>query len=356
MTLPEALQHQGWLTAGFAMNPLISAGSCFDQGFHTFVARRWGLAEQFEQEWLNWLGEHAQERFFLYVHLIEPHFPYSPSLESCNALEIEPARGRDHLDLRMPLKKWYGEGAGSADDLRERALRQLDLYDGEVRDADRAIGRILDQLKALGIYEQTLVCVTSDHGEEFLEHGWAQHDAQLMDESLHVPLIFSGPNVPVGEVIDGPIENRHLARTLLALAGVEGTGAGTSTNLFDPAALKTIIQQGAFSMHTRGRWCDLESRRMVLLGQSHSLRQGPWELLNCPNTDLVGSSAIIRLYHTGRDPGRAWDLSGEEPIRAMRMRNEIEAWIQAGLAIQPPLRPTAAQTRSMLEELGYGGG
>jgi arylsulfatase A-like enzyme len=215
---------------------------------------------------------------------------------------------------------------------------------------------VLDRLKGLGIRDQTLICITSDHGEEFNEHGWAQHDAQLWNESLHVPLIFAGPGVPRGKVIEGPLENRHLARTLMDLAGISETGAGTSRNLLRPEALREVLEQGAYSMHTRGLWCELETRRMVRLGQSHALRQGPWELISCPNTDQEGSSPIIRLFHTERDPERAWDLSSEEPVRTQRMRDEIEAWIQAGLSIQPPLRPTAAETRNMLEGLGYGGG
>lgn len=355
-TLAEAFQHEGWLTAGFSMNPLISEGSCFDQGFETFDSRRWAMARECESDWLDWLGEHAEERFFLYLHLVEPHFPYTPSSESCQALGIAPAQGEDHLDLRQALKRWYEAGTGSPGAIRKLSARQLDLYDAEVRDADAAIGRVLDQLKKLGINDQTLICITSDHGEEFNEHGWAQHDAQLWNESLHVPLIFAGPGVPRGKVIEGPLENRHLARTLMDLAGISGTRTGTSRNLLQANALREVLEQGAYSMHARGLWSELETRRLVRLGQSHALRRGPWELISCPNTDQEESSPIIRLFHTERDPERSWDLSSEEPIRTQRMRDEIEAWIQAGLAIQPPLRPTAAETRSMLDGLGYGGG
>ncbi len=356
VSLPEFFQRQGWLTGGFAMNPLISARHCFDQGFDTLTSRRWALAREHEQDWLGWLEEHAHERFFLYLHLIEPHFPYMPSLESCGALGIKPAEGEDHLDPRQVLRRWYEDGVGSPEALRQMASRQLDLYDAEVLDADAAIGRVLEQLAKLGIDDNTVICVTSDHGEEFLEHGYAQHDAQLWSESTHVPLIFAGPGVPQGKVFEGPLENRHLAPTLLALAGIQQTAMETARDLLDSEALESALGEGAYAMHSLGRWCDLESRQMIRLGQAHALRRGPWELISCPNNSRLGSSPIIRLYNTDRDPTRAWDLSGEEPVRALRMRTEIETWMQAGLSRQPAQMATAAETRSMLEGLGYGGG
>lgn len=355
-SLPEFFQRQGWLTGGFAMNPLISARHCFDQGFDTLTSRRWALARDHEQDWLGWLGEHAHERFFLYLHLIEPHYPYMPSHESCDALGIKPAEGEDHLDPRLVLRRWYEDGVGSPEALRQMSSRQLDLYDAEVLDADAAIGRVLEQLAKLGIENNTVVCVTSDHGEEFLEHGWAQHDAQLWSESTHVPLIFAGPGVPQGKVFEGPLENRHLAPTLLALAGIQQAAMETARDLLDPVAFELALEEGAYAMHTQGRWCDLESREVIRLDQTHALRRGPWELISCPNNNRQGSSPIIRLYNTDRDPTRAWDLSGEEPARTQQMRAEIETWIQSGLSRQPSQVPTAAETLSMLEGLGYGGG
>ena len=354
-TIAEVAQRQGVRTAGFALNPLISAGNGFDQGFDRFETGRWTSAVEAEAVWLDWIGGLGDEQFLLYVHLVEPHFPYTPSPESCEALGIEPATALDQRDLRPLLQAWYEDGEGSWDELEALARRQSDLYDAEVLDADRAVQRLLGALEARGVLDETLVCVTSDHGEEFLEHGWAQHDAQLWDESVHVPLLLAGPGVPMEARAFEPIENRHLAGTLLALAGLEATEGSTSRNLEDLDQMAILRTEGAFGIQTDGWWPDPLGRRLTRLGQAHSLRRGPWQLISCPNSEPPGAPSITRLHHVARDPEQSWDLSSEQPLQVREMQEDIEAWLQEGLERRPEVTPSLEAVQSLLESLGYSG-
>lgn len=352
-TVAEVAQRQGVRTAGFAMNPLISAGNGFDQGFDRFETGRWTGAPEAEAAWHDWIAGLGDEQFFLYVHLVEPHFPYTPSAEACEALGIAPAAPLDQRDLRPLLQAWYEQGAGDWVELEALARRQSELYDAEVWDADAAVGRLLDSLEARGVLDETVVCVTSDHGEEFLEHGWAQHDAQLWDESVHVPLLLAGPGVPMASRAFEPIENRHLAGTLLALGGLEGPEGTTSRNLEDLDQMAVLRAEGAFGIQTDGWWPDPLGRRLTRLGQAHALRRGPWQLISCPNSEPPGAPSITRLHHVARDPEQSWDLSSEQPLQVREMQEDIEAWLQEGLERRPEAMPSLEAVQRLLQALGY---
>src|SRR6185369_5258907 len=118
-----------------------------------------GTIEETFRRGIAWVAAHQREPFFLFLHSYEVHSPYRPAREF-----------RD----RFPTP-------GNADQPRVDS----DLYDGEVAQADVAVGNLVDELQRLGVLERTLLVVTSDHGEEFGEHGGRYHGAHLYDEVLH---------------------------------------------------------------------------------------------------------------------------------------------------------------------------
>src|SRR5262249_34350660 len=95
------------------------------------------------------------------------------------------------------------------------------LYDGEIRYVDEYLGHVIDVVDRLGVLDQTLLVVTSDHGEEFFEHGRKGHRNALYDESIRIPLLMRYPGkIPAGTVIDRQVRLLDVAPTILALAGV----------------------------------------------------------------------------------------------------------------------------------------
>lgn len=147
--------------------------------------------------------------WFLYVHLMGPHDPYDPP---------------------------HGYGAKFRQDAypdTEAGKRQsaVDLYDGEIRYSDAQVGRLLQALRAQGQYDNTVIIVVSDHGEEFWEHGGTGHGKTLYEEVLRVPLLIKLPNSAQAGTRSGTlVEMIDLAPTVLELAGCAPTAqfAGTS--------------------------------------------------------------------------------------------------------------------------------
>src|SRR5262249_5549918 len=122
---------------------------------------------------LRWLEAHRGERFFLFLHTYHVHQPYSPPPP-------------------FDLFRTYREDGKEAPitEATPLAIRSRHLYAGEVRYVDSEFARLMEGLSALGEADRTLVVITSDHGEEFFEHGWKGHDESLYEEVLRVPLIL----------------------------------------------------------------------------------------------------------------------------------------------------------------------
>jgi len=138
---------------------------------------------------LRYVEALGRSPFFLLLHGFNCHRPYEPA--PCDDRFLPQYAGDfDVARLGMP---------GGSVPKREADIRRIvAAYDGEVRGVDRMIGMFLDRLKRLGVLANCLVIITSDHGEEFGEHGGFDHVSTLYDEVLHVPLIVLGPNVPAG--------------------------------------------------------------------------------------------------------------------------------------------------------------
>ncbi len=168
---------------------------------------------------LAWLDLHKSENFFLYVHFFEPHSPYNPPPEDdifrSDAYPYLFDRGYD--TARAPAKRLAMLGD-------QKAIERLyQLYDGKIHFVDRYVGKILDHLQALGLEKNTLVVLTSDHGELMFSHPRDYQTADhisLYDTNLHIPLIIAGPGIPKGHVVDGLASNVDTAPTVLDLVGL----------------------------------------------------------------------------------------------------------------------------------------
>jgi len=144
---------------------------------------------------------HGDEQFFLWLHYMEPHAAYDPT-EPSGSLPPSIDVSREAL-LRtwQPPNKTLPMVVGPDD---RQALWAL--YDGEVRDADRLVGEIWDEIEAQGLADRTLLVIIADHGDEFLDHGDYGHGHSTYQELIRVPLIFVGAGVArPGTVIDDAV-------------------------------------------------------------------------------------------------------------------------------------------------------
>lgn len=295
--LPEVLAEHGYTTAAMVANPNIGSFFGFDRGFGTFVELYWrghagrvGSSElitgssELTDRAAAWLAD-APRPFFLFVFSIDPHWPYDP-----------PAR----------FDRYGGDYAGSVEDGGPSVLRDdLDaadrarvrsLYDGEVSENDESFGRLLDRLRALGLDDDTLVVFTSDHGEEFWDHGGRWHGTTLFEESVRVPLVVRGPGVAAGRRSAPAVGLVDLAPSVL-----ERLGLPIPDGLQGRPVLGGRPTHGSRALFAR------------LNLDGHSLRavvQPPWKLVR----DLQSGRQL--LFQLERDPA---ERASEDDARARRV-------------------------------------
>ncbi|NLH47619.1 MAG: sulfatase-like hydrolase/transferase [Myxococcales bacterium] len=215
--LAEIFKNAGYHTWAMTSNFLVSPPYGFGRGFDRFLFKPEGIAAEVTRGAAS-LVDQAREPWFGFVHYFDPHLPYRPSKESRDELGIYGPDIQKVLETMTHLLYKFIDIYLPYNQEEKDAVRLL--YDGDVRDSDRAIGALLKYIAQRFDVKNTLVIVTSDHGEEFFEHGWTGHSVELYEESLHVPLILAGLNLPRGEVRTQTADQQMLAPLILSLAGV----------------------------------------------------------------------------------------------------------------------------------------
>jgi arylsulfatase A-like enzyme len=180
--LAEAFKKAGHKTAAVSSNAQVSPAFGFDWGFDIFLSSVW--ESQVSLKGVEQL-QTLDEPFFLYLHYMGPHQPYEPA------------------------SPWKGMYQG------HHAHAEQDAYAEEITQEDHQIGAIIKELAQQGLLDRTIVWLVSDHGEEFWEHGWNGHGANLFEESTQAVSIVSAPNVlPIGATIDEPVTHVDIFPTL----------------------------------------------------------------------------------------------------------------------------------------------
>ena len=252
-TLDEYMSRGGFAAGGFVNQGHLPAHLGFAQGFDVYES---GLhdpeVEQFFEAWVN----------LHYLHLLDLHFPYTT---------------QDHLDIfnddlsERPMTRLMQSAAGG-EEIRRRAstggLSQenvhelIGLYDGELLGVDDRLGSVVRYLKASGLYDSTLIIVTADHGEAFLEHNYFEHGENLLySELIRVPLIIKFPNRQhAGQRISAPAQLIDILPTLQEHFGLAASQEVGGTSLIG-------LIEGTASPHTvLSELSDLDGRKALYHG------------------------------------------------------------------------------------------
>lgn len=316
--LAEILKDDGFHTAGFVSSLVLASESGLDRGFDTYsddfgedrepallldsVQKRGDVTMA---DALAWLHHKPEGRFFLWVHLYDPHDPYDPP---------EPYASR------YPGRP----------------------YDGEVAFADDLVGRLDAALSELGLAERTLLLVTSDHGEAFEEHGETGHGYFLYDPTLHVPLLVRGPGVPAGTELEVPVESVDILPTVIEMLG-----------LSLPAEMKLPGESLASSLHGGGepeaRPLYAESLMARLLygwGELASIREGRWKFIRAPKPEL---------YDLEEDPGEKDNRIEQNHGAADRLRVRLDELAPLGAGESSAPSEMDPELTAKLGALGYVG-
>jgi arylsulfatase A-like enzyme len=314
-----------WFSPGYAeyFNPLP-----YEMGMHS--------ARQVNDVALPWLRRHAREDFFLFLHPWDPHTPYKPP---------EPYRERFYQGDRNdptpehPLSEWQAQPAYPF--FEGRMVRELEplndldyfraLYDGEIATLDEQVGVLLDTLDDLGIAHETLVLLTSDHGEIMLDHiGFFDH-AGLYEGNIRVPLIVRGPGVAAGQRIGGMAQHTDLAPTLLECFGLDVPERMQGLSLWP--ALQGEEWQGHDAIYlTEATW---EAK--------WGIRTAEWKLIKAVASGVHGID-WDELYHVSEDPEEARNVIDLHPEVRDTLELKLSRWRETMLAARPdPVRLQAVQ-------------
>lgn len=313
-TIATLLTDGGYLTGAYVTNGNVSKSFGFDLGFETFVHLREQkteevhvLSDMLTTRAETWLTHRDTDRpFFLYLHATDPHDPYTPRspfreqfVTSVKYPDL--VRVRDLLGRQLTPRE--------AEEVRTELMS---LYDAEIAFNDHHFGQLVSWLRENDLYDSTLIVITSDHGEEFLDHQRWGHGGTLYQEQLAVPLIIKLPGqAHAGSVVDDLAQHVDLMPTILELAGVATPPTAQGRNLFAPIPTSpdgTPRIQAVSFLKLDGR-------------HAESLRDG-WH-------------KVIRYLTPGGTPERAdlFDLQsdpGEEDSQA-RFRNVLRGYLEAEL-------------------------
>lgn len=315
-TLAEILSPQGLKTTAVVGAFVLNRHWGLDQGFETYDdefgpsdpraaadlhAQRDGA--EVADHGIRWLDAHSGERFFLWLHFYDPHYPYEPKGE---------------FAARYPDRP----------------------YDGEIAYTDSQIGRVVDSLKAHGLYDRTLIVVAGDHGEGLGQHGEPDHGIYLYDSTLHVPLIVRAPASAYRRIVDSMVRDIDVAPTILDYLGVAAPPSVRGRSLLPLMAgaeetAERLAYSETFYVRYHYGW-----------KEPVALRNGRYKLIDLPRPEL---------YDLRKDPGETQDLHDVQPEVLAEMKTELTTIRQEAGAESAVPAPTAMdpETAARLQSLGY---
>ena len=215
VTLAELLREGGYQTAAFADGAFMKGDYGFKQGFDIYDGDNWiGIARILPKA-KKWLEENKSDPFFLFIHCYDIHDPYTPPPPYDTIFH-----DFNYTGNFVPSTKNMQAAAWRGLEVNDEDLRHIKaLYDGGIRYTDEKIGEFLSYLQEAGLKDNSLIIITSDHGEEFKEHGSFLHWKLYFRPNLHVPLIMHIPNYPKKEIrIKELVQSIDILPTILDIA------------------------------------------------------------------------------------------------------------------------------------------
>ncbi len=225
-TLAEELRKRGYLTAAWVQNSHLRRVMGFAQGFVSYRDSQ-GSIERIHRAFRPWLrGPGRRYPYFAYLHYIDLHDPYRPEPPYDTLFLPEGERLGDGGDVYagIDLDEWGAYLAAVREGRRQPSAAEVEgfeaLYDGQLRYIDDQIGELLQELRDLGLYDRSLIVVTSDHGDGFMEHGFISHSTTPYEELVRVPLVVKFPDGRfAGRVVERQVRLVDVMPTVLEAAG-----------------------------------------------------------------------------------------------------------------------------------------
>jgi arylsulfatase A-like enzyme len=377
-TLAEQYRAAGYATVAYSSVLFTGKFTNLHQGFeelHESGSVDDGPSSKTAREYVSrlneWLGRHRDVPFFVFLHVFDPHDPFEPRQPFATRW-ADPERREDHLreveevqehidDPLLRLFRLPDRGALERAGLDAEAFfaYEQDWYDGSIRGMDAELGRLEERLRELDLVDDTLIVFTSDHGEEFLEHGRPFHGQSVYAELTEVPLVLRWPaRIAAGVEVEERVQSIDIMPTLLDASGLphpdglqgrsllpllQAAGDPEATWVVRPAFSEKAITTGAAAPPPQDT-------------ESYSVIDGDWLLIH--NTVRPDEAPEFELYDMADDPLNTTNVAGRHEDVVDRLSREIERWRRVTETARLPEDAEAAEGLSpaeleRLRSLGY---
>jgi arylsulfatase A-like enzyme len=351
-TLASVLKEAGYATAAAVDNPNVAAANGYAKGFDTYretweeeaLATEMDRTRAITETAVAFLSKARKERpFFLWLHYVNPHTPYTPPPPYDTAFLDASARTGPRLRTVPGLhggipKQWAVPG-------QDRLGYYVSQYDGEIAAVDEHVGRVMDALRDSGAAGRTVVILTSDHGESLGEHGYYfDHGEDLFEPSLAIPLIVVAPALEPGSRVDAFASTLDVVPTVLDAVKVSYPPELAGTSLLPLARGEGAGPARLFAQNDRNLSATWNRR---------------YKIVATP----VADGRRLALYDRAQDPGETRDRSRALPEELRVQTRELEQhqeradreWsatrrLTEGAAGEPPMSADACEK---LKALGY---
>jgi arylsulfatase A-like enzyme len=363
-TLAERLRRAGYRTAAFVTNPWLGAERGFDQGFETYV-EMWSqrpLAaasdsdeKRATQQAALWARDRVAnaEPFFLFVNLNTPHLPYSPDPLVLVKLSPEARPLERTARLRHVAGMWgHLAGAQTFDETDFQILR--DLYDAEVATADALVGRLVEALREEQILDETLVIVTSDHGENIGDHGRIDHLLSMYETTVRIPMVLRYPKrIAAGSVDDSLVSLVDVSASVLDICGLGAGQPGIAgRSLVDPDRSAPMFVVAENERPVNG----IKKMRKSFPSFDTDAIDQRMRMLRTERHKLIWSEKSgSQLFDLHADPGEQRDLAASDPELLVRLEELLFGWMREHSAETDaePFESRDPEALRRLRALGY---
>lgn len=352
-TLAEALKERNFQTCALTATSSASSLHNLLQGFDRQMelykwaperlksGKRLGVvwAEDFISPAEEWIQKNRNKKFFMYMHYIQPHTPYNPPSPFREAFVKEYSGS---VKIRRPIAPNF---------MDKKALNQSDrlfidaMYDSNLKYVDFQLGEILEFLKKSGVYDNTMIFITADHGEAFLEHGEFGHSSSLYEEEIRIPLIVKFPERCglKGIRLEALVQSIDIMATLLDIQGMT-----ERTKSLQGKSLIPLLS-GAGGEINRFIFASLSSASEEDGTKADALSDGKYK--------LISQKGGYLFFDLAEDPGEKRNIFFDRPILArfyqkLLTRFKEDAESQKDLS-EKGISPLDETTKKHLKALGY---
>lgn len=319
-TLAEILaKNKGMATAAFNHGGYLSHGFGFDRGFDLYCEVD-PLADRFyrsrekgsSQKVLAWIDENANQPFFLFYHTMMVH-EYRPPEElavefnrGCGSA-LKPGKG---TFKRINALRVLNEGLP-----REDLEFLTNMYDAGIRATDQALGELLDHLESRGLLQRTVIVITSDHGEEFLDHGCVDHMKTVYNELIHVPLLVHLPGMSGGTRIPDLVSHVDVMPTLLDLLRIPAPKGIQGISLLPRMRGDTMNERPVYA-----------ETHMPADNDRYCIIHGEWKYIESSTDPRLPfpTPAPAELYNLAGDPLEHHNLIERQKSTGERMKENLD--------------------------------